>query len=318
MEIEKLVKLTEKEILNTRLCDIDFDLKSSSLMRPINDLYYELNQNLVNFIPKIWTSNEWFSPDGQAGFAIPFYLHHPRLIALEKKYTSSAEGSTYSEFMKLLRHETAHALDNAFHLRKLKKRQEIFGLSKTDYPKNYTPNPQDRSFVINLSDHYAQSHPDEDWAESFAVWLNPASNWQVKYSRWKAIEKLNYLDNVFKTLRTKRPKVQTCHNSDCISLDTRTIREYYKDKNKQFKTKRKSFIKTDQKIIAQYIVSNPSKSRKIIDQFSKNRFITNKLINECKQTQQNKNLFNKIDIDEKQISHLTKQYLRSGRYKVIM
>ena len=108
--------ISEKDLLNTRICDLNLSLKSTPLMREINDLYFELNQRQINFLPKIWLSDDWFSPDGTAGFAIPFYLTHKRLIQLQKKHIGVAEGVTKSSLMKLLRHETAHALDNAFFL----------------------------------------------------------------------------------------------------------------------------------------------------------------------------------------------------------
>ena len=140
MKLSELKHISEEELLATRICDFEFDLKSSKLSRGINDIYFELNSKLINFLPHIWISNDWFSPDGVAGFAIPFYLLLPHLISLEKKHIGFVEGETTHSFKKLLRHETAHALDNAFHLRKNKKRQTLFGLTSKPYPKSYLPN----------------------------------------------------------------------------------------------------------------------------------------------------------------------------------
>ena len=108
------------------------------------------------------------------GVAIPFYLAHPRLEKLERAQMLEVEGGTPEWCMKILRHEAGHAIDNAYKLRQRRRRQQIFGPSYMQYPDYYTPKPYSKSFVLHLDSWYAQSHPDEDFAETFAVWLQPA------------------------------------------------------------------------------------------------------------------------------------------------
>ena len=128
------------------------------------------------------------------GVAIPFYLAHPRLERLERTQMLEVEGGTPEWCMKILRHEAGHAIDNAYRLRTRRRRQQIFGPSYMEYPDYYTPKPYSKSFVLHLDSWYAQSHPDEDFAETFAVWLNPDSDWRTRYVDWPALKKLEYMD----------------------------------------------------------------------------------------------------------------------------
>ncbi len=185
-KLEKLLsKLSDKELLQNRLCDLPLELSNIPFSNELKQLGQELKSKGIDFSPRVWIAEDWYSPDGSAGFAIPLYLCHERLTKLQKKHVGFIEGQTRNEFLKLIRHETAHALDNAFYLRKNKKRQALFGLTSTPYPLSYDFNPNSIDYVIHLKDHYAQAHPDEDWAETFSVWLNPKSNWKNKYKNWK-------------------------------------------------------------------------------------------------------------------------------------
>ncbi len=166
----------------------------------------ELKAKNIIFAPYFWPSDDWFCPDGHSGFAVPFYVYDSKLLKLEKKVNPKLEGITYTQIIKLFRHETGHALDNAFHLRKNKKRQSLFGLSSTKYPKSYLPKKYSKKFVRYLPEFYAQSHPDEDWAETFAVWLDPTSNWKSKYANTHALKKIQLVDSIMSNIANKKPK----------------------------------------------------------------------------------------------------------------
>ncbi|MCK7497714.1 MAG: putative zinc-binding metallopeptidase [Comamonadaceae bacterium] len=56
-----------------------------------------------------------------------------------------------------------------------------FGRASRHYPESYLPRPGSRNYVVHLDHWYAQSHPAEDWAETFAVWLDPRSRWRERY-----------------------------------------------------------------------------------------------------------------------------------------
>src|ERR1043165_7262414 len=148
------------------------------------------------FRPHFWLSNEWFTPDGVPGIAVPFYLAHPRLEKLEMDQMLEVEGGTPEWCMKILRHEAGHAIDNAYRLRMRLGRQRVFGPSYMQYPDYYTPKPYSKSYVLHLDSWYAQSHPDEDFAETFAVWLTPDSDWKSRYAGWPALRKLEDMDGL--------------------------------------------------------------------------------------------------------------------------
>jgi len=164
------------------------------------------------------------------GFAIPFYLAHPRLTRLEKAHMLEIDGNSAEQRMKLLRHETAHALANAYRLHLKQSWRRRFGRASKSYPESYLPKPYSRNYVLHLDNWYAQSHPAEDWAETFAVWLDPDSRWREKYRDWPAIKKLNYVDELMKEIIGRSPPVRSMKQVDSIKTLRLTLREYYAEK----------------------------------------------------------------------------------------
>ena len=71
-----------------------------------------------------------------------------------------------------------------------------FGKASRPYPDIYRPRPASRDFVLHLGHWYAQSHPTEDFAETFAVWLQPRARWRREYQGWPALRKLEYVDEL--------------------------------------------------------------------------------------------------------------------------
>lgn len=230
----KLGSKEEESFLQMRVCDLPLNIDCSPLTPYIEQLNKELKLKKIPFKPNIWISDDWFSPDGVAGFAVPFYLFHPKLIRLERKYTSRVEGTTSNQLMKLLRHETAHALDNAFRLRLNKRRQKLFGLATSPYPESYIPKDHQNEFVTNLGDHYGQSHPEEDFAETFAFWLNPYSNWEKRYPKSSlAHQKLCLVNTLMSELQNKKVHQTSLTKWDELSTLTLTLEEYYLEKRKR-------------------------------------------------------------------------------------
>jgi hypothetical protein len=178
--------------------------------------------------PHVWLAEEWFSPRGVPGFAIPFYLAHPRLMRLERAQMHSVEGGTRTSCMRIMRHEAAHALQHAHVLHRRASWREHFGASGARYPSRYRPQRASTSFVRHLPGWYAQSHPDEDFAETFAVWLRPGSRWRSRYARWPvALAKLTYIDSLMHELRGVRPRVTTRARPLSIAQSSLTLGEHY-------------------------------------------------------------------------------------------
>jgi hypothetical protein len=229
-----LSSMRDERLLDLRMCDLNLSIEESSLARRTDQLHRELAGRDLNFKPHCWLSEEWFSPDGVPGIAIPFYLAHPRLARLERKQLLEVEGGTHEWCMKILRHEAGHAIDTAFRLRRKARYRELFGKPSQAYPEYYQPNPSSHDHVLHLEMWYAQAHPLEDFAETFAVWLRPGSRWRKRYKDWPAIEKLNYVDEVMKSIRGEKPLVNSRKKVDPLSRIRRTLRTHYQRKRSHY------------------------------------------------------------------------------------
>lgn len=227
---------SDRKLLELRLCDLGVQLEGSWLQEPIEALYDELGQKNLLVKPHFWLSSEWFCPAGVPGVAIPFYLAHPRLMQLERRQMLEVEGGTRKECLKLLRHETGHAVQHAFNLHRRRAWQQTFGKSSTPYPEYYRPNPASKRFVVHLELFYAQSHPDEDFAETFAVWLRPRSSWKKVYRQWPALKKLEYVDELMSELAGTRPPVTIREKQEPLHKLTQTLGEYYTEKRAWYGT----------------------------------------------------------------------------------
>ncbi|MGD9763570.1 MAG: hypothetical protein AB7V27_07650 [Candidatus Binatia bacterium] len=225
----------DEKLLDLRLCDLGVRIRGSELEARIRTLHRELHAaGLVHFRPHFWLSDEWYTPDGVPGVAIPFYLAHPRLARLEFAQMLEVEGGTPDWCMRILRHEAGHALDNAYRLRRRHRRQQLFGLSSKQYPEHYTPRPYSRRFVQHLEPWYGQSHPDEDFAETFAVWLTPDSPWRTRYQGWPALKKLEYVDALMREIGPIPPRVTARRTIDPLSRLRKSLREHYQEKRQRY------------------------------------------------------------------------------------
>jgi hypothetical protein len=225
--------LPDEQLLKLRLKDLKVTVEGTWLEDCLHNLHGELEERGFRIRPRAWISNEWFSPESTAGIAIPFYLTHPRLMRLEKKMILEVEGGTWSECMNILRHEAGHVVQHSYHLHRRRRWQQLFGASSKRYPRYYRPNPASRHFVQHLRLWYAQSHPDEDFAETFAVWLRPRSNWRTRYAGWPALKKLEYVDELMAEIATQRPLLthrERVERVDPLHRLTETLAEHYKKK----------------------------------------------------------------------------------------
>jgi hypothetical protein len=242
---EDLASLSDEELFDIQFRQLDLRLEGTELQHRIEQLNSELGARALTFRPYYWLSDEWFTPDGIPGVAIPFYLAHPRLIRLEMAQMLEVEGGDPESCMRILRHEAGHAIDNAYHLRRRQQRRALFGNHRDPYPDYYTPKPYSKNFVLHLDSWYAQSHPDEDFAETFAVWLTPDAQWQQRYHGWPALKKLEYVDTLMGSLAGRAPVVTSTETLDALPRLKRTLGQHYRRKRRHYGIDYPSFYDRD-------------------------------------------------------------------------
>ena len=219
--------LSDDQLLSLRFCDLKLVMQGTELEAAIQRLNRELELKGLRFRPHCWLAQEWFSPDGIPGIAIPFYLAHRRLMSIERRFMREVEGGNRNWLMRILRHEAGHAIDSAYRLRRRSAWRAVFGPASLPYPDAYRPRPGSRRFVQHLGAWYAQAHPTEDFAETFAVWLKPNSPWRREYLGWPAYAKLEFIDNLAHDIGPLKPPVADRSTIEDVSQDTRTLREHY-------------------------------------------------------------------------------------------
>ena len=225
-----LSQTSEEELLKVSLSDLPVRIEGAWLEDCIKRLYKELAAKGIRFKPACYLTDEWLTPDGEPVVGIPFFLAHPALRKLEKKMMREVEGGTRDWCLKLLRHEAGHGLNYAYKLYRRQKWKKVFGKFSSDYPETYRFRPYSKSFVKHLENYYAQYHPDEDFAETFAVWLTPKSDWQARYKGWKALDKLQYVDELMEDIRDREPLVRKGKKYWQVSSLRTTLKNYYKKK----------------------------------------------------------------------------------------
>jgi hypothetical protein len=238
--------------------------------------------------------------------------------------------------MRILRHEAGHAIENAYRIRRLRSRQRIFGRSSDPYPKYYSPRPYSRSYVRHLDVWYAQSHPDEDFAETFAVWLTPNSLWADRYKGWPVMRKLHYMDSLMRGLAGVPPVVTTTEQVDPLPELRRTLREHYARKRGHYGVATSSSYDPDLKRLFSDDAVHADKMsaaaflnrfrrevrRKVASWTGEYQYTIDQVLEDM--TERCRELQLRLPIDEEQakldftilLTVHTMNYLRSGRHKV--
>jgi Putative zinc-binding metallo-peptidase len=233
-------KLSDEQLLSLRFCDLKLTIHGTELQDAIERLYRELSMRGMRFRPHCWLAQEWFSPDGIPGIAIPFYLAHKRLIGIERRFMREVEGGNRNWLMRILRHEAGHAIDSAYRLRRRSHWRAVFGPASLPYPDTYRPRPGSRRFVQHLGAWYAQAHPTEDFAETFAVWLKPNSPWRREYEGWPAYAKLQFIDQLAQEIGDQKPLIADRSTIEDVTQETGTLREHYQQKLARYRLPRRS------------------------------------------------------------------------------
>ncbi len=242
-------QLKEEDLLNKKISDLGLHINGTWVAPLIQRLYQELDQKGLKFRPPCFFADEWFVPVGIPAIGIPFYLAHPRLMRLEQKIILEVEGGSKREFMKLIRHEAGHAYSYAYHLQRKRKWRELFGPASREYPDTYRPKPYSRSYVIHLDSWYAQSHPDEDFAETFAVWLTPGMPWKKRYKNWKAMNKLQYVDQLMTELKGKKALHQPHFDPAEYAGLNQKLKTFYREKKKLYEEDFPDFYDRDLRLL---------------------------------------------------------------------
>ncbi len=231
---------SDERILDLRFCDLKLAIPGTELQSAIERLYGEMAMRGLRFRPHCWLAQEWFSPDGIPGIAIPFYLAHKRLMSIERRFMREVEGGNRNWLMRILRHEAGHAIDSAYRLRRRKNWRAAFGPASLPYPDTYRPRPGSRRFVQHLGAWYAQAHPTEDFAETFAVWLKPHSPWRREYAGWPAYAKLQFIETLAAQIGDQKPLVTDRSSIEDVTHERRTLREHYEHKLSRYRLPRRS------------------------------------------------------------------------------
>jgi len=215
--------------LNKPIRDLDLKIEGSPLHRFVQQLYRELEQKgLMKFRPLCYLTDEWGCPSGEPVIGIPFYLANADLAHLEREMNDLEDAR---EIMMYLRHEAGHAFNYAYKLHQTPEWKQLFGPFRRPYHDNYRPIPFSRNFVRHLAGWYAQKHPDEDFAETFAVWLTPRSAWRKRYRGWGAMAKLRYMNRIAKTLGNLDPVRRRGRTDVTVDEMEATVGEFYQRVN---------------------------------------------------------------------------------------
>ncbi|MCU1284658.1 MAG: hypothetical protein JWO13_1008 [Acidobacteriales bacterium] len=216
-----------KELLSKPIRDLGLKIEGSSVERFVHQLYRELEKKgLKKFRPLVYLSDEWGCPSEEPVIGIPFYLADPKLQKLEREMNDLEDSR---QIMMYMRHEAGHAFNYAYQLYKTPEWHELFGSFRKPYRENYKPIPFSRRFVRHMEGWYAQKHPDEDFAETFAVWMTPRSNWRKRYEGWGAMQKLKYMERISKKFGGADPLRPQGNTDLTVEEMDDTVEQFYEN-----------------------------------------------------------------------------------------
>lgn len=256
--------LPDEQLLQVRICDLGLRIEGTELEPRVAKLNAALAERGIALRPICYLGAEWQSPDGVPAICIPFYLAHPRLKQLEMQQMLEVEGGTADACDKLIFHEAGHAIDHGYEFSPRRAWRAVFGDRKADYhPEVYNHRPYSKSFVRHLPNWYAQSHPDEDFAETFAVWLaTTPEEWKKQYAGWKALEKLEYVDKLMQEAARKPPKVTKGPLLAEAAKSRKTLAKHYAWKRKLWSANYPDFYDADlRKIFGELTPGDESAAR---------------------------------------------------------
>lgn len=218
-----------QSLLEARIKDLKLHLAGTPLERYIHQLYENLEAKGFTFRPQCYLSDQWGCPSGVPVIGIPFYLADPKLHTIEAELGDGAESE--HEIMMYLRHEAGHCINYAYKLYETDEWRKLFGDYTKPYRDDFKPQPFSRKYVVHISGWYAQKHPDEDFAETFAVWLTPDSEWEKRYRGWGAMKKLQYVDAIARRLGRAEPGTKTYERDIEVDDMEETVLDHYRQRD---------------------------------------------------------------------------------------
>ncbi|MBI3097755.1 MAG: hypothetical protein HYY93_05830 [Planctomycetes bacterium] len=242
------------ELLNTPIASLGLSLRASPLLaRSLRWLRRDLRRSGIRLHPHFYLSDEYGCVEGTANIGIAFWDASEPLRRLVKSLRG--DWNTADDVMWLLRHETGHAFCYSYKLyqdREFRRLFRVKGHFFHTYPEHdrylHRCNPWSRDFVNPSGDHYAQKHPDDDFAETFAVWLDPHSHWRMTYAHKPgALRKLEYVNRVVADRGRAEPEVPSDRRALHLPVDemTATVGEFLRASGRQFQRQAQTFFDRD-------------------------------------------------------------------------
>jgi hypothetical protein len=219
----------EAALAKTPIRDLGLTISGTRLEPLVAEVEAELLAlGLTRLRPRFYLSTEWGVPMDTIAVAIPFYLAHSELTAMHARRTGHVEGSGAKDILRYLRHEVGHAVNYAYKLYEAPEWVALFGSITQPYVEDYRPEPFSRRFVRHLPGWYAQKHPDEDWAETFAVVATPKRDWRVEYVHWPdALAKLAYCDRIIREVGGRDPEITDTDLDEDVTEVGATVDQFY-------------------------------------------------------------------------------------------
>lgn len=217
------------KLRRTKLSDLGLTIEGTPLEPVVAEFLGEVRARGIRVTPHCYLTTEWGVPFPSVSIGIPFYLAHPDLTELQSERVGHIEGTGRADILRYLRHEMGHVVNYAYQLYDEEEWVKLFGSMTQPYLEGYHPSPFSRRFVRHLPGWYAQKHPDEDWAETFAVWMAPGDRWREDYKGWPALKKLDYCDRTMAALREREPVVTAQDPDENVATLPYTAEEFYKE-----------------------------------------------------------------------------------------
>ena len=215
-------------LLGRRISELGLSIRGTPIERLVEQLYRELSDRGLRFHPPVYLSDQWGCPDGIPLIGVPFYLADARLSRIEEEISVEVEGE--GDAMRFMRHEAGHAFNYAYRLHDRAEWHHVFGPYSRPYRDRYHVDPFSRAFVRHILGWYAQKHPDEDFAETFAVWLTPGIDWRREYAGWPALAKLEYVDSLMREIADQVPEAPEPTEDDLpVEAMHYTLADHYRE-----------------------------------------------------------------------------------------